>query len=94
MDRGTHAAVGVGLCRYDSLLHDAMFRRDPAVLDVMNIAEAYPACTMEELPYFDGDNWPDILDDIIKCVGAGRVSGGHARRGKRDVACAVGPAAR
>ena len=43
-----------------------MFRRDPAVLDVMTIAEAYPRCAMYEVPYFDGDNLPDILEDIIK----------------------------
>jgi len=53
-------------CRYDDLLNACMFRKDPAVLDVMTLMEYLPNCEMEEMPYFDGDNWPDILEDIIR----------------------------
>eukprot|EP00045_Choanoeca_perplexa_P015690 m.200708 g.200708 ORF g.200708 m.200708 type:complete len:1643 (+) comp17055_c0_seq1:162-5090(+) len=51
---------------YDDLLNACMFRKDPAVLDVMTLMEYLPNCEMHEMPYFDGDNWPDILEDIIR----------------------------
>lgn len=51
---------------YEDMLNDAMFRRDPAVLDVMSIIEAYPDAEVTELPYFDGDNWPDIIEDTLQ----------------------------
>lgn len=51
---------------YEDLLNECMFRPDPAVIDVMTIAEAFPDVCMTELPYFDGDNWPDIMEDIIR----------------------------
>eukprot|EP00049_Salpingoeca_infusionum_P006079 m.101061 g.101061 ORF g.101061 m.101061 type:complete len:877 (+) comp13190_c0_seq6:218-2848(+) len=50
---------------YDELLSNSMFRKNPPVLDVMTIADAYPEAMMAEIPYFEGDNWPDILEDII-----------------------------
>eukprot|EP00911_Craspedida_sp_UC1_P000997 UC1_evm1s746 len=51
---------------YADMLSDAMFRADPAVAGFMNIQEAYDTPALTEIPYFDGDNWPDILEDIIK----------------------------
>lgn len=51
---------------YASMLSDAMFRADPAVAGFMNIQEAYDSPSLPDIPYFDGDNWPDILEDIIK----------------------------
>lgn len=51
---------------YEDLLNGCMFRPDPAVLDVMSIADAFPDVAVTELPYFDGDNWPDIIEDVIR----------------------------
>jgi len=39
---------------------------DPAIDNFKNIAEVYPNPQLNEIPYFDGDNWPDILEDILK----------------------------
>ena len=50
---------------YEDMLNEAMFRPDPAVLDVMSIAEAFPDTLVTELPYFDGDNWPDMIEETL-----------------------------
>lgn len=38
----------------------------PAIRSFENIADAYVKPGLIEIPYFDGDNWPDILEDILK----------------------------
>ena len=39
---------------------------EPAIRGFKNIGEAYPKMTPLQIPYFEGDNWPDILEDVIK----------------------------
>jgi hypothetical protein len=54
--------------RYSDLLDEALKTTPPAIVGYQNIGDANPDLTCREMPYFDGDNWPDILEDIVKCV--------------------------
>ena len=48
------------------MLNSACAGPDPAISGYQTIAETYPHVTMQQVPYFDGDNWPDIIEDILK----------------------------
>ena len=52
--------------RYAELLQAAAAGPEPAIIGFQTIADAYPNATILQLPYFDGDNWPDIIEDILK----------------------------
>jgi hypothetical protein len=51
---------------YADLLTVAAGGSDPAILGYQTISDAYPNVTLLQVPYFDGDNWPDIIEDILK----------------------------
>lgn len=51
---------------YADLLTAASTGPDAPVRGYQTIADAYPNATMQQIPYFDGDNWPDIIEDILK----------------------------
>eukprot|EP00053_Salpingoeca_punica_P016040 m.149576 g.149576 ORF g.149576 m.149576 type:complete len:860 (+) comp16861_c0_seq1:139-2718(+) len=51
---------------YAQLLRGCMLGPLRSVLQFRTIKEALPDAKVEEIPYFDGDNWPDILEDIIR----------------------------
>ena len=52
--------------RYAELLTQASSGPDAPVIGFQTIADAYPRATILQIPYFDGDNWPDIIEDILK----------------------------
>ncbi len=51
---------------YADLLNFAAVGPDAAILGYQTISEAYPDVSLRQVPYFDGDNWPDIIEDILK----------------------------
>lgn len=51
---------------YHQLLQDASKGDDASVTHVLTLDLALPNATFSQVPYFDGDNWPEIMDDIIK----------------------------
>lgn len=69
---------------YADILTHAQVCEPPAILGFKNIGDVYPKPGLTEIPYFDGDNWPDILEDIIKvclqfCVASAVLFVSHAR---------------
>ena len=55
-------------CRYHELLAEASSPDCPggaAIHGFQHIGDAYPDCTILSLPYFDGDNWPGIIETLI-----------------------------
>ena len=38
----------------------------PAIVGFKNIGEVYKKPTLTNIPYFDGDNWPDMIEDVLK----------------------------
>eukprot|EP00041_Stephanoeca_diplocostata_P024995 m.644358 g.644358 ORF g.644358 m.644358 type:complete len:981 (+) comp22648_c0_seq2:318-3260(+) len=51
---------------YADLLTSSITCDPPAIRGFKNIGEVFPKPSLVEIPYFDGDNWPDILEDILK----------------------------
>eukprot|EP00038_Savillea_parva_P020402 m.31245 g.31245 ORF g.31245 m.31245 type:complete len:913 (-) comp4786_c0_seq1:252-2990(-) len=51
---------------YADILTHSQICEPPAIVEYKNIGDVYPKPGLTEIPYFDGDNWPDILEDIIK----------------------------
>lgn len=37
-----------------------------AIAGFKNIGDAFPKMVPLQIPYFEGDNWPDILEDVLK----------------------------
>jgi hypothetical protein len=38
----------------------------PTTQAFKNIGDAYRTPSLLSIPYFEGDNWPDIIEDILK----------------------------
>lgn len=51
---------------YSDLLTAAQNSNPPALNSFKNIGEVFKNAKLTEIPYFDGDNWPDIMEDILK----------------------------
>jgi len=51
---------------YSDLLTQAANTNPPALSSFRNIGEVFKNAKLTEIPYFDGDNWPDIMEDILK----------------------------
>lgn len=51
---------------YADLLTDGISGTSPSIRGFENVGDAYKKPTLLDIPYFEGDNWPDIMEDILK----------------------------
>lgn len=51
---------------YADMLTHAASVSGGAIKGFKNVGDAIPDPKLTEIPYFDGDNWPDIIEDILK----------------------------
>eukprot|EP00039_Didymoeca_costata_P016272 m.287898 g.287898 ORF g.287898 m.287898 type:complete len:900 (+) comp16368_c0_seq19:280-2979(+) len=51
---------------YFDMLQFGTTQTPPAIRGFQNIGDVFAKHDLRELPYFDGDNWPDIIEDILK----------------------------
>lgn len=60
--------ISLGYHRYADLLNVAKQGEEPAIISYCHLSDIYAGAmvSLTAVPYFDGDNWPDILEDIIK----------------------------
>lgn len=58
----------------------------PSIQGFENIGDAYKTPTLLDIPYFEGDNWPDIMEDILKLDNRQREDEELVQKVKEDVA--------
>lgn len=51
---------------YADLLTEGAESSPQSIKGFENIGDAYKKPTLLDIPYFEGDNWPDIMEDILK----------------------------
>eukprot|EP00051_Salpingoeca_urceolata_P006290 m.83380 g.83380 ORF g.83380 m.83380 type:complete len:1007 (-) comp14764_c1_seq3:89-3109(-) len=51
---------------YNNLLHPKVPPPEPAIVGTKLLGDIYTQPKLTEIPYFDGDNWPEIIEDCIR----------------------------